>query len=67
MQKNVQNAVPYYQRPYAWKKDQIENFWTDLTDDKQNFIGPIVIHEEVVGKDKKDKIYNRTIVDGQQG
>ncbi len=60
-------SVPYYQRPYAWKKDQIENFWTDLTDDKQNFIGPIVIHEEVVGKDKKDKkIYNRTIVDGQQ-
>ena len=42
----VRYSVPYYQRPYKWKKDQIDDFWNDLTDDKQNFIGPIVLQED---------------------
>ena len=63
-------SVPLYQRPYSWKPDHIDNFWEDLTDGKINFIGPIVIHEEVVKKTtekgKKIKITERTVVDGQQ-
>ena len=51
-------SIPYYQRPYKWKKDQIEDFWNDLTDNKQNFIGPLVLQEEDDG--------TKTIVDGQQ-
>lgn len=54
----VRYSVPYYQRPYKWKKDQIDDFWNDLTDDKQNFIGPIVLQEDDDG--------TKTVVDGQQ-
>lgn len=54
----VEYSVPYYQRPYKWEEDQIEDFWNDLTDNKQNFIGPIVIQQENDG--------TKMIVDGQQ-
>ena len=29
-------SIPIYQRPYKWGKDQIEDFWIDLTDGKIN-------------------------------
>ena len=54
----VRYSVPYYQRPYKWKKDQIDDFWNDLTDNKQNFIGPLVLQEDEDG--------TKTVVDGQQ-
>ncbi len=63
-------SIPIYQRPYKWGKDQIEDFWTDLTDGKINFIGPIVVQksEKNIKNDngKVEKMTIRTIVDGQQ-
>lgn len=44
----VQVTVPQYQRPYSWANEQIDEFWTDLSDpdEDQHFMGPIVINTE---------------------
>jgi hypothetical protein len=56
--------VPIYQRSYAWKEDEISDFWNDLksaftSDQPEYFMGTVVLSKEgVVGRD--------TIIDGQQ-
>jgi hypothetical protein len=56
--------VPIYQRSYAWKEDEISDFWNDLksaftSEQPEYFMGTVVLSKEgVVGRD--------TIIDGQQ-
>lgn len=70
--------VPEFQREYAWKKEEINDFWNDLKEviDRRrqtHFLGQIVIYtekntlERIVG----DRVFsveeeNRFIIDGQQ-
>lgn len=52
--------IPRFQRPYSWEKDEVENFWEDITKNKDEnyFIGSMVVFQSV-------KPYFG-IVDGQQ-
>ncbi|WP_054861306.1 DUF262 domain-containing protein [Gracilibacillus sp. JCM 18860] len=55
--------IPFYQRGYSWKSDQIRQFWDDLMMVKEEghseyFMGSIVINEE-----NKDLLQ---VIDGQQ-
>ncbi|MGK8360143.1 GmrSD restriction endonuclease domain-containing protein [Corynebacterium amycolatum] len=54
-----QHCIPWYQRPYAWVDQNIDDYWKDvvLTDD-HHFLGSIVI----IALDKKQ----HEVVDGQQ-
>jgi uncharacterized protein with ParB-like and HNH nuclease domain len=48
-----QYQIPLYQRPYSWKKGQLERLWSDLVDlsearfsgslDETHFIGSVVL------------------------
>nr|WP_276588535.1 DUF262 domain-containing protein [Enterobacter roggenkampii] len=53
-------TIPRFQRPYSWEKDEVENFWEDITknNDENYFIGSMVVFQSV-------KPYFG-IVDGQQ-
>jgi hypothetical protein len=56
-------AVPVYQRSFAWTKEQVAEFWTDLRDALSNdppeyFLGTIVLTR--AGSNKA------TVIDGQQ-
>lgn len=57
--------IPYYQRPYSWKQDQLEDFWTSITDgaksNKDLFFGSVITCSN---EDDKDGTID--IVDGQQ-
>jgi len=54
--------IPRYQRPYAWKAEQIEDFWSDLTtDDDTYFVGNIICNTSRLADDKVIEI-----IDGQQ-
>jgi uncharacterized protein with ParB-like and HNH nuclease domain len=52
--------IPRFQRPYSWEKDEVENFWEDVTknEDDNYFIGSMVVFQSA-------KPYFG-IVDGQQ-
>ncbi|EDK4010345.1 DUF262 domain-containing protein [Citrobacter braakii] len=52
--------IPRFQRPYSWEKDEVENFWEDITKNKDEnyFIGSMVVFQSA-------KPYFG-IVDGQQ-
>ncbi|MXG72569.1 DUF262 domain-containing protein [Escherichia coli] len=52
--------IPRFQRPYSWEKDEVENFWEDITKntDENYFIGSMVVFQSA-------KPYFG-IVDGQQ-
>ncbi|ELY6275312.1 DUF262 domain-containing protein [Cronobacter muytjensii] len=52
--------IPRFQRPYSWEKDEVENFWEDITKNKDEnyFIGSMVVFQS-------NKPYFG-IVDGQQ-
>ncbi|KNH31537.1 MULTISPECIES: DUF262 domain-containing protein [Pantoea] len=52
--------IPRFQRPYSWEKDEVENFWEDITKNKDDnyFIGSMVVFQSA-------KPYFG-IVDGQQ-
>ena len=56
--------IPYYQRPYSWNDEQLEDFWTSIVDgldeDKELFFGSIITTESSKIKEALD------IVDGQQ-
>lgn len=59
--------IPDYQRPYAWKENQVEILLNDLKDviesgKKSYLLGSLIFHKEE--KSKKEKLLN--IVDGQQ-
>ena len=56
-------AVPVYQRSFAWTKEQVAEFWTDLRDalasnPPEYFLGTIVLTR--AGSNKA------TVIDGQQ-
>jgi uncharacterized protein with ParB-like and HNH nuclease domain len=54
--------VPRYQRPFAWKEDQISEFWNDLTtDDAPVFLGSFILNNEQL----REKGYVE-VIDGQQ-
>tara|TARA_B100001250_G_scaffold409515_1_gene434003 strand:- start:85 stop:1932 length:1848 start_codon:yes stop_codon:yes gene_type:complete len=59
---NHEFIIPRYQRPYEWKKEQLEEFWFDLTNNKHSyFIGNLIFNTS------KLKSHNEMeIIDGQQ-
>lgn len=63
---NLKYVVPLYQRDYAWKIEQSEEFWKDLTHHYETktksyyFFGTIML----VNESEKDEKY--TVIDGQQ-
>jgi uncharacterized protein with ParB-like and HNH nuclease domain len=52
-------AVPAYQRDYSWKKEQVQQLWKDITDNKSEeyFMGAIVINNSAKPEE---------LIDGQQ-
>ncbi|MDD3054147.1 MAG: DUF262 domain-containing HNH endonuclease family protein [Endomicrobiaceae bacterium] len=53
--------IPKYQRNYSWKKEEIDDFWEDLNDEKNNesnFLGVMVLNKKEDGKFE--------VIDGQQ-
>lgn len=52
-------AVPPYQRDYSWKKEQVQQLWKDITDNKSEeyFMGAIVINNSAKPEE---------LIDGQQ-
>jgi hypothetical protein len=52
--------IPRFQRPYSWERDEVENFWVDIINDKSDnyFIGSMVVYQS------KKPYFG--IVDGQQ-
>tara|TARA_Y100000739_G_C20602312_1_gene463583 strand:- start:540 stop:2387 length:1848 start_codon:yes stop_codon:yes gene_type:complete len=57
-----QFKIPRYQRPYSWGKEQVQDFWSDLSDSKDSyFIGNIILNNF---GDKNSKEVE--IIDGQQ-
>ncbi len=53
--------IPRYQRPYSWGFDQINEFWNDLTNDKESyFLGGFIFNYE---SEKEGYI---DVIDGQQ-
>lgn len=57
---SYQYQIPAFQRPYAWKPDNIDDFWADISamDGGQHFLGPMVLHE--TSSDARE------VIDGQQ-
>ncbi|MDN4074923.1 DUF262 domain-containing protein [Fictibacillus terranigra] len=54
--------IPFYQRGYSWKKEQVRQFWEDLMlvseeNQKEYFLGSIVLNE-------KENTFE--VIDGQQ-
>lgn len=61
--------VPIYQRPYAWKKDQWEDVFEDISDlepDDTHFLGSIVVVPEKNGGPRLGSTNYFQVVDGQQ-
>ena len=59
-------SVPDYQRPYSWKKEQWNDFWTDLNSIPENgthFLGSIVL---IKNETPINKLNELEVVDGQQ-
>ena len=54
--------IPRYQRPYEWKKEQLEEFWSDLVNNKNTyFIGNLIFNtSNLQSKNQME------IIDGQQ-
>lgn len=53
--------IPKYQRPYSWKKEQLEEFWKLIINDESTFIGTVIYNiKDYTKKGKKE------IIDGQQ-
>ena len=52
--------IPRFQRPYSWERDEVVNFWDDITKNTspEYFIGSMVVYQD-------NKPYFG-IVDGQQ-
>jgi len=60
--KKIIHRVPNYQRPYAWRDEQINDLWDDLNDRESDyFLGTFVFNNEFL----KSKNIKET-VDGQQ-
>lgn len=60
--KTQKYRIPSYQRPYSWERDYIDNFWSYLTDDSDNyFLWTIVLNNEYLIDE-----WVKDIVDWQQ-
>ena len=53
--------IPKYQRPYSWKKEQLEEFWKLIINNKSTFIGTVIYNVKPL---EKNGI--KEIIDGQQ-
>ena len=55
-------AIPRFQRPYSWKREQLEEFWDDAirSDEQDYFIGSMVVYPDGA----RENYFN--VVDGQQ-
>jgi uncharacterized protein with ParB-like and HNH nuclease domain len=51
-------TIPKYQRKYSWTDIQIDEFWSDLTESDDLFVGTVMVRS--IGKDDYE------IIDGQQ-
>ena len=51
-------TIPKYQRKYSWTDVQIDEFWSDLINSKDLFVGTVMVR--AIGKDDYE------IIDGQQ-
>ncbi len=59
-------VIPDYQRPYSWKKEQLEDLWSDidtLDEDDTHFIGSFVLISQMNRPGEYNKL---EVVDGQQ-
>jgi uncharacterized protein with ParB-like and HNH nuclease domain len=53
--------IPRFQRPYSWDRSNVDDFWTDLTENKVGyFIGSMVLYK------RSQRAEWRGLVDGQQ-
>lgn len=59
LDESVKYVVPDYQRNFEWKKEQAEEFWTDISSGSV-FLGNLVLD---ISKENENEI---SIVDGQQ-
>ena len=50
--------IPKYQRPYSWKKENIDEFWDTIIDTTPAFLGTVIYNIENTGF--------KEIIDGQQ-
>jgi sulfur relay (sulfurtransferase) DsrC/TusE family protein len=58
----IKYRIPRYQRPYAWDKEQMNDFWVDLNDKSGDFfIGSFIFNSEYEQTDGFVEI-----IDGQQ-
>lgn len=59
---NVRYVIPKYQRHYIWKKENWEDFYSDLTQNERHFLGSIIL----INKERNSRNPNLQIIDGQQ-
>ena len=60
-QNDVRYRIPRYQRPYAWTEDDVTDFWNDIHEEHNLFIGSMIFnYEHQVSENYID------VIDGQQ-
>ncbi|SDD17280.1 GmrSD restriction endonuclease domain-containing protein [Actinokineospora iranica] len=71
LQGEKQYVVPLYQRPYSWKRDQLDQLWLDITnllseedDDDGHFLGSVVLAPSL--SNTASGVQSWLVVDGQQ-
>ncbi len=56
--------IPMFQRDYVWNTEEIEDFWSDLTEEGVRFLGSIILKDESYNRSNKTGYLE--IIDGQQ-
>lgn len=56
--------IPMFQRDYVWSAEEIEEFWSDLTEEGIEFLGSIILKDEEYSHNTRTGYLE--IVDGQQ-
>lgn len=56
--------IPMFQREYVWGTEEIEEFWSDLTEEGIEFLGSFILKDEGYNHDSRSGYLE--IVDGQQ-
>jgi uncharacterized protein with ParB-like and HNH nuclease domain len=59
--KSFQYLIPKYQRPYSWKKENIDELWEVILKNETTFVGTVIYN--VVDF---DNYRIKEIIDGQQ-
>jgi uncharacterized protein with ParB-like and HNH nuclease domain len=59
--KSFQYLIPKYQRPYSWRKENIDEFWNTILTNESTFVGTVIFN---VFEYDKNRI--KEIIDGQQ-